>query len=146
MILKNFQACCLQFQLYMMMRKMYCMMLSNYLQLFRLKYIIEQIIVEYIIEQIYVHKKLTPICSKLIFRRMLIKLATKCTFTFIGRFFKQVDKWMVAQWEDQYPLVLAYMVKQYCNTICSYTINAIQSMAIFIIQKEYHQTLMMKSL
>ena len=122
------------------------MMLSNYLQLFRLKYIIEQIIVEYIIEQIYVHKKLTPICSKLIFRRMLIKLATKCTFTFIGRFFKQVGKWMVAQWEDQYPLVLAYMVKQYCNTICSYTINAIQSMAIFIIQKEYHQTLMMKSL
>ena len=34
--------------------------------------------VSYIIEQIYVHKNLTPICSKLIFRRQLIKLATEC--------------------------------------------------------------------
>ena len=28
--------------------------------------------INYIIEQIYVHKKLTPICSKLIFRRLKI--------------------------------------------------------------------------
>ena len=34
--------------------------------------------VNYITEQIYVHKNLTPICSKLIFRRLLIKLATEC--------------------------------------------------------------------
>ena len=47
--------------------------------------------INYIIEQIYIHKKLTPICSKLIFRRLLIKLATECTFKFSGRFFKQVD-------------------------------------------------------
>ena len=33
----------------------------------------------YITEQIYVHKKLTPIYSKLIFGRLLIKLATECT-------------------------------------------------------------------
>ena len=45
----------------------------------------------YIPEQIYVHKKLTPICSKLIFGRLLIKLATECTFKFNSRFSKQVD-------------------------------------------------------
>ena len=38
--------------------------------------------INYIINQIYVHKKLTPICSKLIFRRLLIKLAMECTFKF----------------------------------------------------------------
>ena len=43
-----------------------------------------------IIEQIYVHKKLTPIHSKLIFR-LLIKLATECTFKFNSRFLEQVD-------------------------------------------------------
>ena len=47
--------------------------------------------INYIFEQIYVHKKLTPICSKLIFRRMLIKLATKNTFKFNSRFLTQVD-------------------------------------------------------
>ena len=31
------------------------------------------------------------ICSKLIFRRLLIKLATECTFKFNSRFFKQVE-------------------------------------------------------
>ena len=46
--------------------------------------------VNYIIEQIYIHKKLI-ICSKLILRRLLIKLATYCTFKFDSRFFKQVD-------------------------------------------------------
>ena len=48
--------------------------------------------INYITEQIYVHKKLTPICSKLIFRRLSIKLATECTFNFNNRFLK---KWMV---------------------------------------------------
>ena len=47
--------------------------------------------INYIIEQIYVHKKLTPIHSKLIFRRLLIKLATECTFKFNSRFLEQVD-------------------------------------------------------
>ena len=47
--------------------------------------------INYINEQIYVHKKLTPICSKLIFRKLLIKLATECTFKFNSRFLKQVD-------------------------------------------------------
>ena len=47
--------------------------------------------INYIIDQIYFHKKLTPICSKLIFRRLLIKLATESTFKFNSRFLKQVD-------------------------------------------------------
>ena len=62
---KNFQECYLLFHLSKMMRKKY--------------------------EQIYVHKKLTPICSKLILRRLLKKLATECTFKFNSRFLKQVD-------------------------------------------------------
>ena len=45
----------------------------------------------YIIEQTHVHKKLLTICSKLIFRRLLIKLAVECTFKFNSRFLKQVD-------------------------------------------------------
>ena len=48
-------------------------------------------LINYIIDQIYVHKKLTPICSKLIFRRSLIKCATECTFKFSSRLLKQVD-------------------------------------------------------
>ena len=48
--------------------------------------------VNYITEQIYVHKKLTPISSKLIFRILLIKLATECTFKFNNRFLQQVDR------------------------------------------------------
>ena len=47
--------------------------------------------INYIIEQVYVLKKLMPICSKLIFRKLLIKLATKHTFKFNSRFLKQVD-------------------------------------------------------
>ena len=47
--------------------------------------------INYIIEQIYAHIKSTPICGKLIFRRLLIKLATECTFKFNNRFLKQVD-------------------------------------------------------
>ena len=47
--------------------------------------------INYMTEQIYLHEKLRPICSKLIFRRLLIKLATECTFKFNSRFLKQVD-------------------------------------------------------
>ena len=32
-----------------------------------------------------------PVCSKLIFRKLLIKLAAECTFNFNNRFLKQVD-------------------------------------------------------
>ena len=47
--------------------------------------------INYIIKPIYVHKKLTPICSKLIFKRLLTKFIIECTFKFNSRFFKQFD-------------------------------------------------------
>ena len=47
--------------------------------------------IEYIIEQVQAHKKLKPICGKLIFKRLLLKLATECTCTFNHKFYKQVD-------------------------------------------------------
>ena len=47
--------------------------------------------INYITDQIYVYKKLAPICSKLIFRRLLIQLATECAFKFNSRLLKQVD-------------------------------------------------------
>ena len=47
--------------------------------------------IEYIIEQVHAHKKLKPICGKLIFKRLLLKLATECTCTFNHKFYKQVD-------------------------------------------------------
>ena len=42
-------------------------------------------------QKIIVQKKLTLICSKLIFRRLLVKLATECAYKFNNRFLKQVD-------------------------------------------------------
>ena len=47
--------------------------------------------INYIIEQIYVHEKLRPICSKLIFRKLLIKLATERTLKFSSKFLKQEE-------------------------------------------------------
>ena len=47
--------------------------------------------IKYVIEQIYVYKKLKANYLKLIFRRLLIKITTECTFKFSSRFFKQVD-------------------------------------------------------
>ena len=51
--------------------------------------LIEEVI-NYINEQIYVRKKLMPI-SKLISRKLLIKLTAECTFKFNSKFLKQVD-------------------------------------------------------
>lgn len=67
-------------------KQMYHMMSSKYLQLFQIEETIN-----YIIEQIYVHKNLTPICLKLIFRRLFTKLTTKCAFKLNSRFFREVD-------------------------------------------------------
>ena len=47
--------------------------------------------IDYILDQIYVQQKLKPICSKLIFKRLLIKLSTEVTFTFNDKFCKQID-------------------------------------------------------
>ena len=32
-------------------------------------------------------------CAKLIFKRLLLKLATECTYTFSHKFYKQIDDW-----------------------------------------------------
>ena len=61
--------------------------------------------ISYIIEQIYVPKKLTPNCLKLIFRGLLIKLPTECTFKYNNRFL-----WMVVLREDQYLLLLVTFI------------------------------------
>ena len=47
--------------------------------------------IEYIIKQIYTENKLPKICSKLIFKRLLIKITTECTFLFNNNFYKQID-------------------------------------------------------
>ena len=47
--------------------------------------------IEYIIKQIYTHKKLKPICSKLIFIRWFLMLATECTLVFNHKFNKHTN-------------------------------------------------------
>ena len=81
-----------------MMRKMYQMISSHCSQ----NILIEETI-SYITEQICVNKKLTLICSKLIFSRLLIKLATKCTLSSLT---DSSNKWMIALWENHYLLLL----------------------------------------
>ena len=52
---------------------------------------IEQLLINYIVKQINIKKKLMPVYLKLILRRVLVKLATECTFKLNKRFLKQVD-------------------------------------------------------
>ena len=47
--------------------------------------------IKYIIHQIYTEKKIPPICSKLIFKRLLLKLTTECSFQFNHQLLKQVE-------------------------------------------------------
>ena len=47
--------------------------------------------IDYILEKIYVNRKMKPICSKLMFKRLLYKLTTECTFQLNTKFFKQID-------------------------------------------------------
>ena len=47
--------------------------------------------IDYILDEIYVKDKLPKICSKLIFKRLLLKLTTENTFKFTSNFYKQTD-------------------------------------------------------
>ena len=47
--------------------------------------------IDYILDKIYVQHKLKPICSKLILKRLLVKLSTEVTFIFNSKFCKQTD-------------------------------------------------------
>ena len=42
-----------------------------------------------IIDQIYVQRKVPPICTKLMFKRFLLKLPTEWKFTFLNSFYQQ---------------------------------------------------------
>ena len=74
--------------------------------------------INHIIEQMYVRKKLMPICSKLIFRGLLLKLARACTFKYKNRFLNQVHGCTMGG-----PLSVTssdiYMVKMENNTAIS---------------------------
>ena len=47
--------------------------------------------INYILAEIYDHQKLKPVCSKLIFKRLLLKLTTESTFIFNIKYYKQTD-------------------------------------------------------
>ncbi|XP_066925101.1 uncharacterized protein [Clytia hemisphaerica] len=47
--------------------------------------------VDYILDQIYVHKKLPILCTRLVMKRLLLKLSADSTFIFQSCFFKQTD-------------------------------------------------------
>ena len=47
--------------------------------------------IEYILDQVYNVKVIKPFCKKAIFKRLLYKLTTECTFQFNSRFLKQTD-------------------------------------------------------
>ena len=44
-----------------------------------------------ICEEIYVYKKSEPICKQSIFKKLLYKLTTECTFSATGKLRKEVD-------------------------------------------------------
>ena len=46
---------------------------------------------EHIVNEIYVENKLPKLCSKLIFKRLLLKLTTENTFMINSNLYKQVD-------------------------------------------------------
>ena len=47
--------------------------------------------IDFICEEIYAHKKLQPICKISIFKKLLYKLTTECTFSATGKLRKQLD-------------------------------------------------------
>ena len=55
--------------------------------------------IDYIIHQIYIEKKLPQICSKTIFRRLLLKVTTECLFQLKQKLYKQKR---VVPWEVHY--------------------------------------------
>ena len=47
--------------------------------------------IDYILQEVYVKEKLSKICSKLIMKRLLLKLTTENTFMLNSNFYKQID-------------------------------------------------------
>ena len=49
-----------------------------------------KVTIDYIIKQMYTHKKLKPMCSKLIFSRLLCKMTTDCTFQLNSKLYEKI--------------------------------------------------------
>ena len=47
--------------------------------------------IDYILQEVYVKEKLSKICSKLIMKRLWLKLTTENTFMLNSNFYKQID-------------------------------------------------------
>ena len=47
--------------------------------------------INYILAEIYNHQKLKPVCSKVIFKYLLLKLTNESTFIFNTKYYKQTD-------------------------------------------------------
>ena len=47
--------------------------------------------IEYILDEIYVNNKLPKLCSRLLVKRLLLKLTTESTYMFNSKFYKQSD-------------------------------------------------------
>ncbi|XP_066914430.1 uncharacterized protein [Clytia hemisphaerica] len=47
--------------------------------------------IDYILDEIYVHGKLPKLSSRLIFKRLLMKLSTESLFLFNDKFYQQID-------------------------------------------------------
>lgn len=62
--------------------------------------------INYIIEQVYLQKKLTPICSKLISRRLLAKLVREKYLNLLHSIIGFKDKWITLLWANHYLLLL----------------------------------------
>ena len=104
-------------------------------------YNIEKIRLNYKVEQIYVHKKLTSICWKLIFRRLLIKPVTECTFRLNSRFLKQVGRCTMG---GQLSVTFSdiYMVKIETDFVDDiYSRQKLRDNALFDRLKSYHRNI-----
>ena len=47
--------------------------------------------IDFICDEIYIHQKLQPICKRSIFKKLLLKLTTECTFSINDQLCKQID-------------------------------------------------------
>ena len=48
--------------------------------------------IDFICDEIYIHKKLQPICKRSVFKKLLLKLTTECTFSINEQLCKQIDR------------------------------------------------------
>ena len=47
--------------------------------------------IDFICDEIYIHKRLQPVCKRSIFKKLLLKLITECTFSINEQLYKQID-------------------------------------------------------